>query len=38
MKIVNGMVILITAFLSFKHGWSGITNNATSEESKCLPI
>lgn len=25
MKIVSGILILITAFLSFKHGWEGIT-------------
>ena len=25
MKIVSGILILITAFLSFKHGWDGLT-------------
>jgi hypothetical protein len=25
MKIISGILILITAFLSFKHGWSGLT-------------
>jgi len=27
MKIVSGILILITAFLSFKHGWDGLTMN-----------
>jgi hypothetical protein len=26
MKIISGALILITAFLSFKHGWEGLTN------------
>jgi hypothetical protein len=26
MKILGGVLILITAFLSFKHGWEGLTN------------
>jgi hypothetical protein len=26
MKILSGVLILITAFLSFKHGWEGLTN------------
>ena len=26
MKIISGVLILITAFLSFKHGWEGLTN------------
>jgi len=25
MKIVSGILILITAFLSFRHGWAGVT-------------
>ena len=25
MKIISGILILITAFLSFKHGWEGLT-------------
>ena len=25
MKIISGALILITAFLSFKHGWEGLT-------------
>src|SRR5687768_1923254 len=25
MKIISGVLILITAFLSFKHGWEGLT-------------
>jgi hypothetical protein len=27
MKIISGVLILITAFLSFKHGWEGLTMN-----------
>jgi hypothetical protein len=27
MKIVSGVLILITAFLNFKHGWEGLTMN-----------
>jgi hypothetical protein len=25
MKIISGVLILITAFLSFRHGWAGVT-------------
>lgn len=34
MKIISGILILITAFLSFKHGWSAITNNASPQEAE----
>ena len=34
MKVLSGILILVTAFLSFKHGWSGITNTANPEEAK----
>lgn len=34
MKIISGILILITAFLSFKHGWAAITNNASPEEAE----
>ena len=27
MKIISGILILITAFLSFRHGWAGFTMN-----------
>jgi len=27
MKIISGILILITAFLSFKHGWDGLMVN-----------
>ena len=34
MKVISGILILITVFLNVKHGWSGLTNNVTPEESK----
>ncbi|MDQ2718770.1 MAG: hypothetical protein M3Z26_03250 [Bacteroidota bacterium] len=34
MKIISGILILITVFLNVKHGWSGLTNSVTPEESK----
>lgn len=34
MKIISGILILITAFLSFKHGWTAITNNASQQEAE----
>lgn len=34
MKTMSGVLILITAFLSFKHGWSAITNNASPTETE----
>lgn len=34
MKIISGILIFITAFLSFKHGWAAITNNASPEEAE----
>ena len=36
MKIISGILILITAFLSFRHGWGGITMNMKPEETKML--
>jgi hypothetical protein len=32
MKIISGILILVTAYLSFKHGWAGITMKAESAE------
>jgi len=32
MKIISGILILITAFLSFKHGWEGLTMNTKTGE------
>ncbi|MVM29741.1 hypothetical protein GO755_06835 [Spirosoma sp. HMF4905] len=34
MKIISGILILITVFFSIKHGWAGITNNVKPEEAK----
>ena len=31
MRIISGVLILITAFLSFKHGWEGLTMNVKPE-------
>ena len=36
MKIISGILILITVFLSFKHGWAGITNSMNPEEAKMI--
>lgn len=32
MRIVSGVLILITAFLSFKHGWDGLMMNIKAGE------
>lgn len=32
MKIISGILIIITAFLSFKHGWEGITLKTETNE------
>jgi hypothetical protein len=36
MKIISGILILITLFLSFKHGWAGVTNTMKPEEAKMI--
>ena len=36
MKIISGVLILITAFLSFKHGWTGLSGNVKPEEAKMM--
>lgn len=36
MKILSGILILITVFLSFKHGWSGLTGNVKPEEASMM--
>jgi hypothetical protein len=36
MKIVSSILILITAFLSIKHGWAGVTGNVTPEEATMM--
>lgn len=36
MKIVSAALILITVYLSFKHGWGGVTMNMKPEETKML--
>lgn len=36
MKIISGILILITVFLSFKHGWGGISGNIKPEEAKMM--
>ena len=32
MKIISGILIIITAFLSFKHGWEGISMKSETNE------
>lgn len=34
MKIVSGILILITVYLNIKHGWSGLMNKMSPEEAK----
>jgi hypothetical protein len=36
MKIISGILILITVFFSVKHGWAGLSNNLNPEASKML--
>ena len=33
-KIISAVLILITAYLSFKHAWSGLSANVKPEEAK----
>lgn len=35
-KIICGILILVTVYLNFKHGWAGITNNMSPEETKMM--
>ena len=35
-KIISGILILVTVYLNIKHGWSGISNNMTPEETKMM--
>ncbi|MBA4852991.1 hypothetical protein [Emticicia sp. BO119] len=32
LKIISGVLILITAFLSFKHGWDGLSMKSETNE------
>jgi hypothetical protein len=36
MKILSGVLILVTVFFCFKHGWPGITGNMKPEETKMM--
>lgn len=36
MKILSAVLILITIFFCFKHGWPGITGNLKPEEAKMM--
>jgi hypothetical protein len=36
MKIVSGILILITVYLNVKHGWSGLMDKMSPEETKML--
>ena len=36
MKIISGLLILITAFLSISHGWSGVSGNFKPEAAKMM--
>lgn len=35
-KIISGILILVTVYLNFKHGWSGVSNNMSPEETKMM--
>ncbi len=34
MKIISGILIVITVFFNVKHGWAGLTNKVSPEQSK----
>ena len=36
MKILSGILILVTVYLSAKHGWGGITGNVKPEEAAMM--
>jgi len=36
MKIISGLLILLTAFLQFKHAWAGLTMNVAPEETNMM--
>ena len=36
MKLISGTLILITAFLSISHGWSGLSGNVKPEDARML--
>lgn len=35
-KVISGILILITVFLNFKHGWSGISGKMSAGEMKMM--
>ncbi|WP_229379429.1 hypothetical protein [Fibrella forsythiae] len=36
MKLISSALILVTALLSVKHGWGGISGNVSPEEAKMM--
>jgi hypothetical protein len=36
MKVFSGILIVVTALLSFKHGWAGVTNNVPATQAEML--
>ena len=36
LKIISGLLMLITVYLNLKHGWAGITNRLQAEEAKMM--
>ena len=36
MKIISGLLILLTAYLQFKHAWAGLTMNMKPEETNMM--
>jgi hypothetical protein len=35
-KIISGILLLVTVYLNFKHGWAGLTNQMKPEEAKMM--
>lgn len=36
MKIVSGLLLLVSVYLSFQHGWGGLAQNFTPEQAKLM--
>jgi hypothetical protein len=36
MKMISGLLLLTSLYLSFRHGWAGITQNFKPEEAQLL--
>ena len=36
MKIISGILVLISVYFSFRHGWPGVTNNLKPEQAQMV--